>query len=138
MIDCLFCSIAEKKIPAKIIYEDERVVSFMDIAPANSGHLLVVPKMHYQDIEDIPDNALQELIIRVKKMAKVLGKISQGVNIVQNNKKAAGQAVDHVHFHVIPRYETDTLQFWKSGKYGSEDDMDKIANKLKNIISEMN
>tara|TARA_Y100000310_G_C20703043_1_gene831899 strand:+ start:12504 stop:12935 length:432 start_codon:yes stop_codon:yes gene_type:complete len=135
--DCIFCKIVNKDIPADIVYEDDGVVCFLDIKPINSGHMLVIPKMHYENVFDVPENILKETILRVKKMAIVLDKIADGVNIGVNNKRAAGQLVNHVHFHIIPRYEGDGLKHWPGKEYNSKDEMKNMAEEIKKIIHEV-
>ena len=127
MNDCIFCKIVNKEIPAERVYEDEKVLVFLDINPINQGHLLVIPKDHYETILETPENVLQDVILRVKKMAQVVDKISDGVNIGQNNKLAAGQLVNHLHFHIIPRNENDGLVSWQGKEYESEDERLKMA-----------
>ncbi len=110
---CVFCEIIKGAIPADKIYEDDDVLSFLDIKPNNPGHTLVIPKKHFQNLEDIDDLALSKLIIAVKKVGQML-KEKLGVlayNVVVNNGPLAGQIVPHIHFHLIPRYLNDGLRF---------------------------
>jgi histidine triad (HIT) family protein len=113
--ECLFCKFVNKKIETKIIYENEHALAFLDINPAGeqSGHTLVISKKHYENIYDIPEKELEELIKVVKKISIAVKKISEadGVNIIQNNEKAAGQAIQHIHFHIIPRKNNDGIWF---------------------------
>ena len=120
-----------------MLYEDGEVVAFLDIAPVNQGHLLVIPRTHYENIFDVPEETLQKIILVVKKMAQVLDKISDGVNVVSNNKKAAGQVVGHLHFHVIPRMDGDGFRHWPGKEYESEEEMKKMTEELKKIVSEV-
>jgi histidine triad (HIT) family protein len=104
-----------KEIETKIIYENEYVMAFLDINPAGelSGHTLVITKKHYQNIHDVDEKDLEELIKTVKRIAIAVKNVSgaDGVNILQNNEKAAGQLVPHIHFHVIPRKNGDGIWF---------------------------
>lgn len=113
--ECLFCKFVNKIIKTKIIYENEHALAFLDINPAGeqSGHTLVISKKHYENIYDIPEKELEELIKVVKKISIAVKKISEadGVNIIQNNEKAAGQAIQHIHFHIIPRKNNDGIWF---------------------------
>jgi len=104
---CIFCDIIEGKEPAYIIYEDEKVIVFLDKRPVNPGHLLVVPKKHYRNIFEIPEEILSHLIIVVKKMSIALKEAlnASGVRLIQNNERCAGQEIFHIHFHVIPYYQ---------------------------------
>ncbi|MHA1781843.1 MAG: HIT family protein, partial [Promethearchaeota archaeon] len=90
--ECIFCGIIKKRIPSKIIYEDEFSMAFLDIFPISRGHTIIVPKKHYANLEEIPDNELGNLIVVVKKIANILRKKLNfdGYNILQNNFKAAG------------------------------------------------
>ena len=135
--DCIFCKIAKKEIPANVVYEDDNVLGFLDVNPINSGHVLVIPKKHYQNLFDAPENTLQDLIVKVKIVAEALNKISEGVNVMQNNKRAAGQIIDHIHFHVIPRYLEDGLKHWPGKKYDSEDELKKTCEEIKKAVFEI-
>ncbi len=137
MSDCVFCNMINKEMHRDMLYEDDDVVAFLDIAPVNQGHLLVIPKTHYENIFDVPEETLQKIILAVKKMAQVLDKISDGINVVSNNKKAAGQVVNHLHFHVIPRLEGDGFRHWPGKEYESEEEMKKMTEELKKIVSEV-
>ncbi len=108
--DCIFCQIIDKSIPSNIIYEDELILAFLDIFPVSNGHTIVIPKEHYLNIEDIPNSILAKVIIIVKELSiKIRQKLNvDGYNILQNNFSAAGQAVNHCHFHIIPRTIDDT------------------------------
>jgi len=102
---CIFCQISERKIDSKIIFENEKVIAFLDIFPVSRGHMIIVPKNHFLNLEDIPDDDLAEIFKIVKKMAKLLHeKLNlDGYNILQNNFIAAGQVINHFHVHIIPR-----------------------------------
>ncbi len=111
MDDCIFCKIAQGQMPAKKVYEDRDVVVILDINPANRGHMLVMPKKHAEDITST-DVALFDKVANVtKKMAELLKQKMKpdGINILQNNGKHAGQLVPHLHFHIIPRYPNDRV-----------------------------
>lgn len=101
---CIFCKIVQKEAPASIVYEDEKVVAFLSIQPINVGHTLVVPKAHYENIHDIPDEEVSHLYKIVKKLAPAVKKAveAEGIRIVQNNGEAAGQVIFHLHVHIIP------------------------------------
>ena len=107
--DCIFCKIVKKEIPSKIIFENDTNIAFLDILPINPGHAIIIPKNHYQNIEDIPEDELIKLLKVVKKLAILIhNKLEiEGYNILQNNFEAAGQEINHIHFHIIPRYKTD-------------------------------
>jgi histidine triad (HIT) family protein len=112
---CLFCKIAQHEIDASIVYENEEVMAFLDVNPAGPliGHTLVITKKHYENIEEIPEEKLLELIKVVKKLVPAIKKVSgaEGINLLQNNGKPAGQFVPHLHFHIIPRKTGDGIWF---------------------------
>ena len=101
---CIFCKIVQKEAPASIVYEDEKVVAFLSIRPINVGHTLIVPKEHYENIHDIPEEEVSYLYKIVKKLAPAVKKAveAEGIRIVQNNGEAAGQVIFHLHVHIIP------------------------------------
>ena len=101
---CIFCKIAAKEAPAHVVYEDETVIAFMSIPPINVGHTLVVPKKHYENIYEIPEDDIAYLYKIVKKVTHAVNKAvnAEGIRIVQNNGEAAGQVVFHMHVHIIP------------------------------------
>ncbi len=107
--DCLFCQIVEKSIPSNIVFENERNLAFLDIFPISKGHTIIVPKSHYQNIEDIPDKELAEIFKIVKKLSILIHKRLKidGYNILQNNFESAGQVINHFHVHIIPRNKND-------------------------------
>ncbi len=135
MQDCIFCKIASGDIPCAKVYEDDKVIAFLDIAPMKKGHTLVVPKEHHKGLIDMPDNILAETIKAVKKVAKAVVKATNadGFNIEQNNGSVAGQGVMHFHFHIIPRHENDGLNHWPQGKY-EEGEIDKVAKDMKSLL----
>ncbi|MCR4762396.1 MAG: HIT family protein [Lachnospiraceae bacterium] len=107
--DCIFCKLANGEIPTNTIYEDEHFRAILDNGPATKGHALILPKDHYQDLFDLPEETAAGAIAVAGKLAKRMReKLScDGINLVQNNGSAAGQTVMHFHLHVIPRYEKD-------------------------------
>lgn len=107
--DCLFCKIIKGEVPSYKIYEDEDVIAFLDIFPFNNGHTVVVPAEHYTNFLDFSTEkmgkyfgVLQKVAIQLKEKLH-----ADGINIVQNNFHAAGQAIFHMHFHLIPRWQDD-------------------------------
>jgi len=136
MEDCIFCKIVEGKIPAAKIYEDNRIISFLDIMPANKGHCLVVPKNHAQTLVEMSDEDLVATLKAAKKVASALS-LSFGngsFNIVMNNGKEAGQIVNHAHIHIIPRFQKDRLRIkWSHLKYEGNE-IKEYAEKIKKFI----
>jgi len=123
MEDCVFCKIIDGQIPAHKVYEDDKTVAFLDIAPVNKGHMLVIPKKHSKNIleDDLED--LKACIATVQKIAHAVLKATNadGFNLGVNTNRAAGQAVFHTHFHVIPRFEDDGLRLWPQRKSTDEE-----------------
>jgi len=109
MDDCIFCKIVKGEIPSEKILENENFLAFLDIHPEVEGHTLVVPKEHFETILDFDSSLSKELIDFIKEVYEILNKKfnSTGFNLVQNNFKSAGQIVDHIHFHILPRREND-------------------------------
>jgi histidine triad (HIT) family protein len=109
MDDCVFCKIIDKTQPASIIYEDDDVVVFLDTRPVRSGHCLVVPKEHYVNILDTPQDVVSKLFMAVQRTAKAVQKVTgaDGISVFQNNGRSALQVIFHVHVHVVPRFEND-------------------------------
>lgn len=132
--NCIFCKIIKGDIPSRTIYEDDSYKAIMDVSPASKGHVIVLPKTHVANIFEIEEEDLAGAVIVAKKVAAALKKAfnCDGVNILQNNGEAAGQTVFHLHVHVIPRYEGDTVNIkWKQ----IEDmDLDSIYEEIKKEI----
>jgi histidine triad (HIT) family protein len=136
MKDCIFCKIIEGKIPSAKIYDDENVISFLDIAPSNKGHALVVSKKHYATAIEADDETLSQMIIVAKKIAKAQSQAlgNKGYNILLNNDKSAGQLVPHIHAHIIPRFDGDGHNFnWQHKTYGNGE-MEEYKNKLMKFL----
>jgi len=135
--DCIFCKIAEGSIPSAVIYQDEMVFAFLDINPISPGHCLVIPKQHYGQLDECPVDVLAALMRPVGSIARAISTIVQanGYNVLNNNGRAAGQLVDHVHFHIIPRKVADgVFHRWPAGKYSSGQ-MDQIAQQIREMLS---
>jgi histidine triad (HIT) family protein len=118
--DCVFCKIVAGQIPSARVYEDDVCLAFLDIGPLAEAHLLLVPKGHYEWITDMPSGQLEAVCRQIPSLARAVMKVTgaQGFNVLQNNGQVSGQAVPHVHFHIIPRREGDGLGYrWNAGKY---------------------
>ena len=132
MDECIFCKLINGEIPANKIYEDDSVMAFLDIAPVNKGHTLIIPKQHHEDIFDIPEELLTHISSTAKKLtpAIIKGVKAEGVNLTQNNKKAAGQVVFHYHLHIVPRFSDDGLELWPGNSY-TDGEAEELAEKIK-------
>jgi histidine triad (HIT) family protein len=130
--ECIFCKIVAGEIPCYKIYEDKFVLSFLDIGPLSPGHTLVIPKLHCNLLDNCPPEILSSLAISVSKIARAvqLAVGSEGYNVLSNNGRAAGQLVDHLHFHIIPRNTADgVFAKWNASSYG-ENEATEIAKKI--------
>ena len=107
--DCIFCKLANGVFPTNSIYEDEDFNVILDAGPATKGHALILPKEHYANLFELPDETASKVMVLAKKMATHMKeKLNcDGFNLVQNNGPCAGQTVFHFHYHLIPRYEND-------------------------------
>ena len=131
--NCIFCKIANGEIPSATIEENDMFRVVLDVGPATKGHALILPKDHYTNLYDLPEETVAEAIKLAKKVAlKMKDKLGcDGVNIVQNNEEAAGQTVFHFHMHVIPRYKEDGQVIgWKPGQLTAQD-RDSVLEMLK-------
>jgi histidine triad (HIT) family protein len=135
MSNCIFCKIVNKEIPAKIIYEDKHAIAFLDNNPANVGHTLVIPKKHFKTIDKMDKVELDKLSEAILKISKGIMQVSDGMNIVQNNKEVAGQIVPHVHFHLVPRHKGDGYSLgWKREKEVTEKENQEFLDKIKKCL----
>ncbi len=118
--ECLFCKIVAGQIPATKIYEDEGLLAFLDIGPISDGHTLVIPKQHFEKLHDCPAELLGQVCSHLGKIAGavVTAMNSDGYNLLCNNGRAAGQLIEHLHFHIIPRNTGDgVFNRWRSYQY---------------------
>jgi len=108
-MDCLFCKIVKKEIPAEIIYEDGKTLAILDINPRSPGHAMVLPKFHSETILDLPEKEIEPLFSAVKKVTELIEKAlkPEGFTIGINHGKISGQVIDHLHIHIIPRFKND-------------------------------
>ncbi|MEE1114880.1 MAG: HIT family protein [Eubacterium sp.] len=131
MSDCIFCKIAAGEIPSATIYEDEEFRVILDLGPATKGHALIIPKAHYANLCEMPDELAGKAMILAKKIVTFMMDAlpCDGYNVVQNNNEVAGQTVFHFHMHLIPRYKGDKAGVsWKPGKL-SDVDKEEILKK---------
>jgi histidine triad (HIT) family protein len=134
--ECIFCKIVSGQIPATKIYEDDVVVAFLDIGPISDGHTLVLPRQHVENVHSCPPELLGQVWTRLGKIAGAIASAvgADGYNVLCNNGEVAGQVVDHLHFHIVPRRAGDRVfTQWPSYKYpkGRAED---IAVKIKSNL----
>ena len=119
MENCVFCNLANGIWDSATLYEDDDFRVILDLGPASKGHALILPKAHYANIYEIPEELAAKAIVLAKKMAGIMTEAldCDGFNIVQNNGEAAGQTVFHFHMHLIPRYKDNKAGFgWNTGE----------------------
>ncbi len=134
---CVFCKIVAGELPAVKVFENERILAFMDIGPIVKGHTLVIPKPHCDPITQTPPSLLQELILVVQRIAQAQfdGLAADGVNVTQANGASAGQVVPHLHFHVIPRFAADGHHWnWIPKKYDHREEMESYAQRIRSAL----
>lgn len=114
MSHCVFCKIVKGELPAIKVHEDDLVVAFMDIYPLRRGHVLIIPKQHHQKLQDLPEATRAHLVNTASRIASALYASTlqpAAVHYMVNDGPAAQQTVPHVHMHVLPRYQGDSLNF---------------------------
>ncbi|MFH1616510.1 MAG: HIT family protein [Planctomycetota bacterium] len=130
---CIFCKIIAGEVPAAKIFENDKILSFMDIVPISDGHTLVVTKEHFERLHECPADLLGEIGGCMGNIAKAVVKAMDcdGYNVLCNNGRSAGQLVGHLHFHIIPRNANDgVFNRWPAYKY-PPGKMDKIAEEIR-------
>ena len=133
MATCIFCRIANGEIPSQTVYEDEDFRVFMDVNPASPGHMLIVPKAHYENLYELPEELAAKAMVLAKRMAQAAKEAyhPEGLNVVQNNGEVAGQSVMHYHLHVVPRYKgIGQFNAWE-GQSTDPKEIETMADKLK-------
>lgn len=132
MGDCIFCKIINKEIPTDIIYENDKVMAFLDIFPTSLGHTLIIPKKHFINVYDIEEDYLTEIIKITKKLALAYKEIFgiDNLQLIHNAGKHGQQGVFHFHFHLIPRHEGDGINLEHIHR---EDLQDQFAGFIKQI-----
>ena len=140
MPDCIFCKIVRGEIQTLKVYEDSLNLAFLDINPSSLGHTIIIPKKHYQKLEEMPEEEAKELFSVIFRLTKIILKSvgTTDCNIGINNGKFAGQEVSHLHFHIIPRFEGDKgLPMQGLVRMGvKKEDLPKIAEKIKKEIED--
>jgi len=136
MQNCIFCNIVAGDMPAATLYESEHVLAFLDIGPLSEGHTLVIPKEHYATLDSCPAAVLGEVASSLGRIAQAVVAVTQceGYNLLCNNGRVAGQVVDHVHFHIIPRVSGDQLLGGWHAKSYPEGRMQVLAQALREQI----
>jgi histidine triad (HIT) family protein len=136
MEDCIFCKIIRGEIPSAKILETDIVLAFLDINPVSKGHTLVIPKTHYGTFQEMPVDTLAALGEALQKIGDgVKSQLnSAGFNIVLNNERAAGQLIDHSHFHLIPRNLGDGVMDWPPVRPYAEGEMEAVRAAIESAV----
>lgn len=134
--NCIFCKIIKKEIPSKIIFEDDICLAILDINPATTGHLLLMPKEHYMIMPMVPDEVLGHLNVISKSLCVLLKETfsAKNVTIFIANGAAAGQQSQHYMMHVIPRYDDDGINFNLMGSSLKKDELNDLVEKIKSKL----
>jgi histidine triad (HIT) family protein len=122
--NCIFCKIAIGHIPSARVFETDRVIAFLDINPVNPGHVLVVPRAHHPTLADLPEALAAHAASLLPKICRAVRDATgaDGLNVIVNNGRAAGQTIDHVHWHIIPRFLDDTVNWpWPHSEYRGDE-----------------
>lgn len=130
--NCIFCKIANGEIPSKTLYEDDKFRVILDLGPATKGHALILPKEHYANLYELPEELAGEVMKLAKKMvAQMTDRLGcEGFNLIQNNGDLAGQTVFHFHMHMIPRYQADGQKIgWKPLEV-SQEELEQVKNEI--------
>ncbi len=134
---CIFCRIAAGERPAVKILETPAVLAFLDIAPVHPGHTLVIPRAHYENLLDLPDEVWKEMGQVCRRLGRALRQAlkAEGFNLGMNNFPAAGQAVFHAHIHMVPRYAGDGLRLFPQWDY-KPGEAEETARRLRRALAE--
>jgi len=137
-MDCIFCKIIKGDIPAEKVYEDDDVVAFLDVNPRSLGHTMVIPKIHVSNFLELPDEKIEPFFKGVKIVSEMIEKAlnPSGYTMGLNHGEVSGQVVDHLHFHIIPRFEGDnggSIQDVVNNP--PEEDLAGIAEKIRTSFS---
>ncbi len=122
--ECIFCRIIVGDVPSSRVLENDAAVAFLDIRPVNHGHVLLVPREHHASIADLSDEAVAETAVLIPRLVRAVMKATgaDGLNLIVNNGRAAGQTVDHGHWHLIPRFNVDAVDWpWPHAEYSGDE-----------------
>jgi histidine triad (HIT) family protein len=132
-MECVFCRIVNRQLPAEVLFESNRVLSILDIRPIHYGHALVMPKLHCVDFLSVDDSDLQEVTHVTQLVARAIVEALnlKGFNVFSNNGKVAGQSVFHFHMHITPRYADDNIKFVLTLKEYQTGDIGAYAERIR-------
>jgi histidine triad (HIT) family protein len=121
---CVFCKIVRGEIPSAVVLETDDAVAFLDIRPVNKGHVLLVPRAHHADLSELPEPLASHVGSLLPRLCRAVKAATgaDGLNVIVNNGRAAGQTVDHGHWHVIPRWHNDPVHWpWPHSEYAGDE-----------------
>ena len=134
-MDCIFCKITKKEIPSKIITETKKSIAFLDAYPLSVGHTLIIPKRHYEKVQDMTDADNADLFNTVYKVISKVDKLTGATLIAIHNGKDSGQEIPHVHVHIIPRQSSDQAgpvhSMFKDRPKLSDEELEQLCAKIK-------
>lgn len=138
--DCVFCKIENVEIPASVVYEDDTTLAFLDVGPLAEGHLLVIPRTHYERFIDMPSELCAKVVSVLPTLGRALLEVTGalGYNVLLNDGSIAGQVVLHAHFHLIPRFKDDGLGYRWIVKEYPEGKAAEIASAYQQAITHQN
>ena len=137
MKDCVFCKIVAGTEPASVVYEDNRVMAFMDLGQVNPGHVLVIPKVHFAYLSDLDEEVgakLFKITMRIAVAIRKSGVKCEGINLFVADGEVAFQEIFHFHLHIIPRFKGDGFEIKARPKRSSRAELDKLANAIKKVL----
>ena len=136
-MDCIFCKIARKEIQSKVVMETENSIAFLDAFPVSRGHTLVIPKHHYEKVQDMTDLDNIDLFNAVYQVISKVDRLTGATLLAVHNGKDSGQEIPHVHVHLIPRHPSDQAgpvhSMFKDRPKPSDKELDELCAKIKNI-----
>ncbi len=135
--DCLFCKIVAGEIPSYKIFEDANFIGIVDIQPVNLGHALLIPKKHVINLLDMPPDLLAKLGDHLQNLSQAVKEAAgaDGVNVIMNNERAAGQLIFHQHTHIIPRFEGDGFEHWHGKVKPTPEELEATRQKLSDNLN---
>ena len=136
-MDCIFCKISKKEIQSKVVMETENSIAFLDAFPVSRGHTLVIPKHHYEKVQEMTDLANTDLFNTVYQVISKVDRLTGATLVAVHNGKDSGQEIPHVHVHLIPRELSDQAgpvhSMFKDRPKLSDKELDELCTKIKNI-----
>ena len=134
MKECVFCKILNGEVSATKVYEDDKTIAFLDLDPVSRGHTLVIPKKHFETMDEMDEETANAVMKTIQKIAKAVLKFNEGYNVNQNNKPAGGQIVPHVLYHVIPRNEGDGMNHCWEKLDLSNEEISELQSKIQSFL----